>query len=209
MDELKFRKTVAANIARCRKAAGMTQGALAKELNYSDKSVSKWERAEGMPDAFVLYQMAELFGVSVEELISGSPTAPGAKKKDFKKLIITVLAVCIVWLTAAVIFFAFGLLPFSIDKSWLCFVFAIPVSFIVLTVFACLWFGTAAKITAVSGIIWGIFAALIATFNPRKMLALIIVASILQLMTVLWFYMRHRSAEKAELEEEEDDNPEP
>lgn len=205
MDELKFRKNVAANIARCRKAAGMTQGALAEKLNYSDKSVSKWERAEGMPDAYVLYRMAELFGVSVDELINGNAAARGAKKKDNKKVIITVLAVCIVWLVAAVIYFAFGLLPFSIDKSWLCFVFAVLVSFIVLTVFTCLWFNMAARAVSVSGIVWGAFSCLIATFNPRKMLPLIIVASILQLMTVLWFYMRHRSAEKEETENEAED----
>ena len=54
MDEQKFKNTVAENIAHYRKAAGLTQGALAAKINYTDKSVSKWERGDGLPDVFVI-----------------------------------------------------------------------------------------------------------------------------------------------------------
>ena len=47
----------------------MTQAELGQRLNYSDKSISKWERGEAIPDAFVLTQMAELFGVTVDYLL--------------------------------------------------------------------------------------------------------------------------------------------
>ena len=52
MEDLKF--ITAANIISLRTKAGMTQAQLAELLNYSDKSVSKWERAEAVPDAYVL-----------------------------------------------------------------------------------------------------------------------------------------------------------
>lgn len=65
-----FKNIVARNIAKYRKAAGLTQSQLAEKLNYSDKSVSKWERAEGTPDTETLVAMARLFGVTVNELIS-------------------------------------------------------------------------------------------------------------------------------------------
>ena len=52
MDELK--NIVASNLIELRVASGMTQSQLAEKINYSDKSVSKWERAEAIPDVAVL-----------------------------------------------------------------------------------------------------------------------------------------------------------
>ena len=60
----------AGNIINLRTAHGLTQAELGAKLNYSDKTISKWERGEAIPDAYVLTQMAELFGVTVDELLS-------------------------------------------------------------------------------------------------------------------------------------------
>ena len=48
----------------------MTQDELGEKLNYSDKAISKWERGDGIPDAFVLKKMSELFGVTVDYILS-------------------------------------------------------------------------------------------------------------------------------------------
>ena len=56
----------ASNIIKLRTQKGMTQAELGAILNYSDKTISKWERGEAIPDAYVLLQMAEIFGVSVD-----------------------------------------------------------------------------------------------------------------------------------------------
>ena len=45
-----MRKTIAGNIAKYRKQLGMTQIDLSEKINYSDKSISKWERGDGIPD---------------------------------------------------------------------------------------------------------------------------------------------------------------
>ena len=60
MDDLK--NILAENLIKYRKAANLTQAELAEKINYSDKAVSKWERAAGMPDVDVLKQIADLFG---------------------------------------------------------------------------------------------------------------------------------------------------
>ena len=60
----------ASNLINLRTAAGLTQAELGAKLNYSDKTISKWERGEAIPDAFVLTQLAELFGVSVDYLLT-------------------------------------------------------------------------------------------------------------------------------------------
>ena len=56
--EALLRHQIAENIAYYRRQNGDTQAELAKKLNYSDKSVSKWERAEGTPDVFILWRVA-------------------------------------------------------------------------------------------------------------------------------------------------------
>ena len=61
---------IASNIIKLRTDAGMTQSDLGEKLNYSDKSISKWERAESLPDANVLKQMGEIFGVSMDYLFN-------------------------------------------------------------------------------------------------------------------------------------------
>ena len=73
-EELKTR--IGSNIARLRKKNRMTQAELAEKLNYSDKAVSKWERAESMPDVLTLMLLAELFDTDVNELLSDPDRAP-------------------------------------------------------------------------------------------------------------------------------------
>ena len=70
MEEFEFKKIVAENLVRERRESGLTQLDIAKKLNYSDKAVSKWERGEAVPDAYVLKQLATIYNVSVDELIT-------------------------------------------------------------------------------------------------------------------------------------------
>lgn len=60
----------ASNIINLRTAHNMTQAELGAKLNYSDKTISKWERGEAIPDAYVLTQLGEMFGVSVDYLLT-------------------------------------------------------------------------------------------------------------------------------------------
>ena len=68
MDELK--QIIADNITFYRKELKLTQAELAEKLSYSDKAVSKWERAESYPDIATLAELSKLFGVTVDQLIS-------------------------------------------------------------------------------------------------------------------------------------------
>ena len=65
------RKTIGGLIAALRKANGMTQKDLAERLNVSDKSVSRWERDDGAPDLSLIPVIAEVFGVTCDELLRG------------------------------------------------------------------------------------------------------------------------------------------
>ena len=68
--------TIGKNITRLRRLSNMTQSELAEKINYSDKSVSKWEQGNGIPDVRILVQLAELFNVSVDDLVREHAEAP-------------------------------------------------------------------------------------------------------------------------------------
>ncbi len=62
-------------IAALRRANGMTQQELADRLNVSNKAVSRWERDETMPDLTLIPCIAEIFGVTCDEILRGEPAA--------------------------------------------------------------------------------------------------------------------------------------
>ena len=64
---------IAINLSNLRNKANMTQSELAQKLNYTDKSVSKWEHGETTPPIDVLKSLADLFGVSLDYLVTQNP----------------------------------------------------------------------------------------------------------------------------------------
>ena len=143
------RASVSKNIARLRTAQGLTQTSLAEKLNYSDKAVSKWERGESVPDIAVLVQLADLFGVSLDELVGRAAPASGAPPKRNAAcmrrayIVAACLSVLLVWLIAAIVFLALQLS--GVPHGWLAFLCAVPVSGIVWLVFSRAWSGLFAQ----------------------------------------------------------------
>ena len=142
LEELKL--VTAGNLINLRTGAGMTQAELGAKLNYSDKSISKWERGEAIPDAYVLTQIAELFGVSVDYILSShdawEPTvAPEDPRQDvvYSTSVITAIAVVGVWTLALT---AFVTLWLAVDQlRWQIFVAAFPVSVLTWMVLMCVF----------------------------------------------------------------------
>lgn len=65
-------KTIGMNIANRRRTSGMTQEQVAEKMNVTAQAVSKWENDQASPDADTLVRLARLFGVSVDDLLTGS-----------------------------------------------------------------------------------------------------------------------------------------
>ena len=85
-------KSMGQFMAALRKANGLTQQDVADRLNVSNKAVSRWERDETAPDISLLPAIAEMFGVSCDELIRGErnmddqPRTEGAKTRTEKQI---------------------------------------------------------------------------------------------------------------------------
>ena len=63
-------KTFGLMVTELRKAKGMTQAELAEKMGITDKAVSKWERDLSYPDVTSIPRLAEILGVSVDELLT-------------------------------------------------------------------------------------------------------------------------------------------
>lgn len=183
------RLNIARNIARYRKAAGDTQQQLAEKLSYSDKSVSKWERGEGTPDVYVLMTIAELYSVTLNDLV-GEEGATVADRAQHNRRIIMTLSVGLVWLVAALVFQMTTMAGLPASKAWLAFIFAIPAGAIVATVFACLWFGSLARTLSVSALVWGVAITFHLTVPLRSAVFIYITAAVMQVLVVLWFRLK-------------------
>jgi transcriptional regulator with XRE-family HTH domain len=190
MNEEALRGIVASNIAYYRKLHGQTQAELAERLNYSDKSVSKWERGDGMPDVYVLTQIAELYGISVEDLLSSEPPATIAPLPG--RILISLLSVGLCFLVAAVVFFALRMIVPGHAKAWMSFIFALPVSCIVMVVFTAIWWGYACQCIAVSGLVWSLAASIFLITSKQDAYLIYLVAGIVQVLVVLWFLLQSR-----------------
>ena len=186
-DEATLRKTVAKNIAAYRKAHHDTQLDLATKLNYSDKSVSKWERGESLPDVYILSQIADLYGVSVSALIG--EIQPPKESKPHYHMFILLLSLALTMAVATLLFSMFMIckVPYP---AWMFFVYALPVCSIICIVFTSLWWGILWQGVSVSALIWTLGLSLYLSFELENVSLIFLVCAALQVLTVLWEVFR-------------------
>ena len=128
MDAEELKNRLGRNIAAYRKQENWTQAGLAERLNYSDKAVSKWERGESLPDVMTLIQLAGVFGVKVDDLLSDPDALPEntgkveqamsrvvekTLKRKADKGIILMLSTILVWFVALLVYVVLSSLGFE------------------------------------------------------------------------------------------------
>ena len=217
MDDEKLKLRIGGNIAAYRKNAGLTQAGLAEKLNYSDKAVSKWERGESIPDVLTLMQLAEQFGITVNDLIADPNELPGdnpgklekamtqvsekALKRKANKNVILALSSTLVWFVALLGFVIMS--SFEILEPYCCllFFYAIPANAIVLLSLRSAWHDFRWNQLYVTTIVWGsllsIYVTLLTIFhyNFWKIFLLGLPG---QIAIFLWFRMFSPSKDSKE-----------
>jgi transcriptional regulator with XRE-family HTH domain len=163
MDREGLSYTIAKNITRLRRAHGLTQAALAEKLDYSDKSVSKWERAEGLPDVICLKRIADLFGVTVDSLLRDEHGAdeacsvavemPSKKSYTTDKRAVVLISIVGVWILAAAVYLITFLCGYPLS---LIFAISLPVTTLLLVIFNALWGERNLTFYAVTALVWSI-----------------------------------------------------
>lgn len=200
MEELKM--VIAGNIGQLRRNAGITQLELAERLNYSDKAISKWERGESIPDIVTLKAVADYFSVSVDYLLRADHPAETELKHSYTKRqrrnhrLITVMACVLVWLLAAFVYTSIDVaLPREREWLWMLFVYAVPVTLIVLLIMNSIWGNRRQNFTIISILIWSVlicvFVSSLVFFHYNFWLAFIIGIPA-QIIVGLWSGLRYR-----------------
>ncbi len=197
MDDNKLAETIGKNLTRLRKLANMTQFELAEKLNYSDKSVSKWEQGNGIPDVRILMQIAELFGVSLDDLVrehvEKEVLPKSAKRRNRFLTVICSVGLC--WLVAVCCFVLLGLVGPELSYKWLCFLFAVPASAIVVLVFSCIWHWKWIRIVSISVLVWTVIGCVYLviyafTGGTQNLWFLFLIGIPLQALTLIYFVWR-------------------
>ena len=217
-EELKSR--VGANIARLRKDRGLTQAELAERINYSDKAVSKWERAESLPDVLTLISLAEQLGTDLNTL-TGLPAAapapelssepisepvpevpvqhepPARKRPTADKVVIQKLSSILVWVVALFLYMVLD--AFGVKHLWLLFVVAVPANAIVLLSLRSAWKLYGINRLLVSVILWGtlltvyLLLLVVGKVNVWRILPMGLLG---QAAIILWFKMFRSNKEE-------------
>ena len=167
---------IAENISALRRGSNMTQIELAEKLNYSDKAISKWERGESVPDVSVLKTIADLFGVTVDYLITRDHEAAELndmvsegdpkKRKVRAHGMITGMSVLLVWLVATIVFALIDAAQIDAKWHWLSFIYAILASTIVWLVFNAVWFNRRRNYFIISLLMWSAILAIHLSLLP-------------------------------------------
>ena len=158
-----IRQILADNLTKLRKANNYTQIELGKKLGYTDKAVSKWEQGDTVPDIETLKKLSDLYHVSIDSLLDESPieTKINTKEKNkiiTNKIIITLMSITLVWATALILF-TLGVLGAEPTYEWKLFIWALPITFIVILIFNSVWGRARYNYAISSGLMWMVLLA--------------------------------------------------
>ena len=194
MEDIK--SIVAKNLSDLRQRNGMTQLELAERLNYSDKTISKWERAESSPDIAVLVEIADLFGVTVDYLVTVEhaedvPLASATEKTKYNRKAISYVSESAGWMVAIFAFIIATLILRKMAFQYLFFVYALPVVLTVRLVFNSVWFNRRHNYYIVSLLMWSLLAAVHITFLYFGInVALVYLLGVAgQIVIILWSFI--------------------
>lgn len=205
----KEKSILAQNITTLRKTRKLTQSELAESLNYSDKTISKWENDETSPDIHTLIMISEFFGVTLDELCKKVITIEDAqhakKKENFftkftrNKIVITCISVIVVWFIATLVYI--GIKLGTGISAWMSFIWAVPASFIVLIIFFSIWGNKNLVLIASSFFVWTFLMAIHLQLIPYNIPSIWLVYCIgvpIQFGIILSFLLKRHKNKKVE-----------
>ncbi len=188
LEDLKF--ITASNIINLRTKAGMTQAELGELLSYSDKSISKWERAEAIPDAYVLKRMSEIFGVSVDYILSANDNwqpEPTKKEQSYSSNVITLISIVGIFTLALLAFIVTWIMG---TPQWMIFIWMVPVSLVTHLVLNSVFRKGKNNFYIVAALVASIFAVIYLTFLSENWWQLFILLVPAELIVFLCFKVK-------------------
>lgn len=182
---------IANNLISLRKSHGLTQNELAEKLAYSDNMVSRWERAEIIPNIETLQKISEFYNVPLTSLItenSSNEKRSADKFQDIKKFSIILLMVTTLW---CILTIAFVLANSVLHKNiWKIFVLGVPLSCLILLLFNGSWNKYIYRFIVTSVLIWSLLAFFYLYFLTYNMFFIFLIGVPAELSLVIWAFIK-------------------
>lgn len=190
-----LKQIIAKNLIELRKRKKYTQADLANILQYSDKSISKWEKGDSLPDIEVLYEICNLYNVTLDYL-----THEGSyeEKKEFhikesyirNKIIIVSLITSLIALIAVLVF-TYSLIYIG-TVFWPIFVWMFTPIFIILLIFNSIWGRKKWKFIIITFLTWSALAGIHLQFvyMGTNMWPIYLIGIPLQIAVILWSQLK-------------------
>ncbi len=139
------KEILAKNLTFYRKQCGLSQLDVAQKLNYSNKNISKWEKGETIPNAFILSKISKIYGVTIEDLLSENQNEIKIDeeniepKKNIRKTIfrltMLILANAILYALGTSLIYAINLANIDGFNIWLIYLYLSPLSFLSINIY--------------------------------------------------------------------------
>ena len=209
MENENLAQIIGKNLSSLRKAKGLTQQELAREINYSDKSISKWELGYAIPAVDVLKDFALYYGVTIDYLVQEQAKEDLEKiatfeKRDDKRTRINkaiFLAMTITFIVLVAICIFFSEYYFSIDENRYTpnvFVWMVPITFFIAALETqILYRNKIAVIVLMSVFVWTFLLSFAIQFQfftnpPENVWYLLVVGAPIQVILVLMRYIKFK-----------------
>lgn len=186
-----IKQIIANNIIELRKHNNLTQNELAKKLNYSDNTISRWEHAEITPSVENLELISETFNVPIEELFKENITEN--VKKNNKNIFINKLATALllamsIWLVAIIVFiYADTILKVN---YWMVFIWAIPTTCLALLYFCKYWKNKIYGFVVSSVFVWTILLSFYLQLIQYNIFLIFIIGIPVQAALSIWTFVK-------------------
>lgn len=182
-------KIVANNIMELRKSKKMTQLELAQKINYSDKSVSKWERGDSLPDLNTLCKLAALFEVTLDYFITENAATQinifsAPKERRGYRMVISLMAIAAIWGIITIIF-VYSLIYLN-KNNWPWFVWGVPCSAAAQLLLNWKWKNRKWDTALSSVFCWSFLAAVYLQFLSYNIWPIFLVGIPIQIILILW-----------------------
>lgn len=190
MEEKEIRHNFATNLIKLRNSKGWSQSDLGDAINYSFKNVSKWENEETIPSVSVMKDIADLFNVTIDDLI-GTQNIIRLSHRKQNNLIITILSTLLAYVVASILFLVLVLT--NVPLAYYAFLGAAIASSITLITLASIWYKKWVLCGGIVYLLWSISLLVMFLLNFSYFWLVLIIASASSLLTALLFkiYFTH------------------
>lgn len=186
-----IKNIIADNLISLRKQHKLTQNELAEKLNYSDNTISRWEKAEITPSIETLVQISEVYDVSLESLLKENVIKEVTETSHaikMKKLSTILLGVSVVWFFAIIAFFYME--TFFNYNGWTLFIWSIPLSCLVLLGFNKYVNSRAYSFVFSTILIWSLITSIYLQFLKYNLFLIYFIGIPVQLSITIYTFVR-------------------